>query len=69
MSLWGFSDVSMDSVMYPMNLCANMRDLVMFRWFWLCFVGLGYVSIVFVVSVMFFIVGYVIELYEEYYII
>jgi len=49
--------------MYPMNLCEIMRDLVMSR---CCF---GYVSIVFVVSVMFFIVGYVIELYEEYYII
>jgi len=48
-----------DSVMYPMNLCEIMLDLVMplccfgyvsldlvmFRWIWLCFVGFGYVSL------------------------
>ena len=55
----GFGYASLDLVMYPMNLCGIMRDfgyvslgLVMFRWVWLCFVGFGYVSIVFVVSVM-----------------
>jgi len=44
-----------DSVMYPMNLCEIMQDLVMprcfcyVRWIWLCFVCLccfGYVLIV-----------------------
>ena len=39
-----------DSVKYPMNLFEIMRDLVMPR---CCFVGFGYVSFVFVVSVMF----------------
>jgi hypothetical protein len=24
--------------MYPLNLCGIMRDLVMFRWIWLCLV-------------------------------
>ena len=43
----GFGYASLDLVMYPMNLCEIMRDLVMPR---CCF---GYVSIVFVVSVMF----------------
>ena len=69
----GFGYASLDLVMYPMNLCEIMRDLVMlvvvsvmFRLsllFRLCFVCLccfGYVLIF----------GYVIVLlYEEYYII
>ncbi len=52
----GFGYASLDLVMYPMNLCEIMRDLVMprcclvmFRWVWLCFVCLccfGYVIIV-----------------------
>ena len=53
----GFGYVSLDLVMYPMNLCGIMRDfgyvslvLVMPH---CCFVGFGYVSFVFVVSVMF----------------
>ena len=56
----GFGYASLDLVMYPMNLCGIMRDLVMPR---CCFVGFGYASLlfrwirlcfdVFVVSVMF----------------
>ena len=43
----GFGYASLDLVMYPMDLCEIMRDMVMPR---CCF---GYVSFVFVVSVMF----------------
>ena len=40
----GFGYASLDLVMYPLNLCEIMRDLVMPRWIWLCLVGFGYVS-------------------------
>jgi len=50
----GFGYASLISVMYPMSLWEIMRDLVMpLNCFLLCFVGFGYVSFVFVVSVMF----------------
>jgi len=32
----GFGYASLDLVMYPLNLCEIMRDLVMPRWIWLC---------------------------------
>ena len=40
----GFGYASLDLVMYPMNLCGIMRDLVMPR---CCFVGFGYASLLF----------------------
>ncbi len=40
----GFGYASLDLVMYPMNLCEIMRDLVMPR---CCFVGFGYASLLF----------------------
>ena len=45
----GFGYASLDSVMHPLNLHVIMRDLVMPRWIWLCFVCFccfGYVLIV-----------------------
>ena len=69
--------------MYPLNLCEIMRDLVMPRWFSYVsyepmrdYAGFGYALLLFRLCFdclccfgYVLIVGYVIELYEEYYII